>query len=95
MSRVVALALASGLLGLATGQAAANPLPSWADGDARDAIVEFVESVSNAGSNDFVPVADRIAVFDNDGTLWQNGLSISNCCTPSTCLPRRRKTIRR
>lgn len=58
------------LLGLWSGQAAADPLPSWNDGASRDAIVEFVEIVSNPDSALFVPVADRIAVFDNDGTLW-------------------------
>jgi phosphoglycolate phosphatase-like HAD superfamily hydrolase len=49
---------------------AADPLPSWNDGAAKQAIVEFVEKVIKEGSPDFVPVAERIAVFDNDGTLW-------------------------
>jgi phosphoserine phosphatase len=44
-------------------------LPSWNDGPAKRAIVEFVESVSQPGP-EFVSVADRIATFDNDGTLW-------------------------
>ena len=43
-------------------------LPSWTDGPTRDAITAFVESVSSGP--DAVPEADRIAVFDNDGTLW-------------------------
>ena len=43
-------------------------LPSWADGPTRDAIIAFVESV--AVGPDAVPVAERVAVFDNDGTLW-------------------------
>ena len=47
-----------------------SPLPSWRDGAARQRIVEFVGRVTTAGSADFVPVAQRIAVFDNDGTLW-------------------------
>jgi phosphoglycolate phosphatase-like HAD superfamily hydrolase len=47
-----------------------NPLPSWNDGDARSAIVSFVERVTKEGSPDFVPAPERIAVFDNDGTLW-------------------------
>jgi phosphoglycolate phosphatase-like HAD superfamily hydrolase len=45
-------------------------LPSWADGPARKAIVTFVESATTPASPDFVPPAERIAVFDNDGTLW-------------------------
>jgi phosphoserine phosphatase len=45
-------------------------LPSWGDGPAKQSIVDFVSKVTTAGSPDFVPVADRIAVFDNDGTLW-------------------------
>lgn len=50
--------------------ALADPLPSWSDGEAKSAIVEFVSGVTDPASEDFVPVADRIAVFDNDGTLW-------------------------
>jgi phosphoglycolate phosphatase-like HAD superfamily hydrolase len=50
--------------------ALADPLPSWNATDAEAAIVAFVERVTDAGSGDFVPEADRIAVFDNDGTLW-------------------------
>jgi phosphoglycolate phosphatase-like HAD superfamily hydrolase len=49
---------------------AADPLPSWNDGAARRAIVTFVERVTNESSPDFVPPAERIATFDNDGTLW-------------------------
>ncbi|SDC93000.1 HAD family hydrolase [Rhodococcus tukisamuensis] len=45
-------------------------LGSWADGPARSAIVDFVERVTAAGGPDFVEPADRVAVFDNDGTLW-------------------------
>jgi len=48
----------------------ADPLPSWNDGPAKGAIIDFVTRVSTAGSEDFVPVAERIATFDNDGTLW-------------------------
>ena len=49
---------------------ATDPLPSWNAGPARDSIIEFVETVTTVGSAEFVPVAERIAVFDNDGTLW-------------------------
>jgi len=45
-------------------------LASWTDGPSRTAIVAFVKAVTEPGSPDFVPVHDRIAVFDNDGTLW-------------------------
>ena len=49
---------------------AADPLPSWNDTPPKKAIVAFVEKVTNPGSPDFVPVPQRIATFDNDGTLW-------------------------
>ena len=49
---------------------AADPLPSWNDGPAKQAIVSFVETVTLEGSPSFVPVPERIATFDNDGTLW-------------------------
>jgi haloacid dehalogenase-like hydrolase len=45
-------------------------LPSWNDGPARTAIIRFVSAVTTQGGPDFVPVDQRIAVFDNDGTLW-------------------------
>jgi len=48
----------------------ADPLPSWNDGGSKEAIVAFVEKVTKEGGPDFVPVAERIATFDNDGTLW-------------------------
>ena len=47
-----------------------DPLPSWNDGAARKAVVEFVKATTTKGSPKFVPPAERIAVFDNDGTLW-------------------------
>ena len=49
---------------------ATNPLPSWNDGPAKRSIIEFVEKVTTPGSPDFIPVPERIATFDNDGTLW-------------------------
>ncbi|WP_181699705.1 HAD family phosphatase [Nocardia sp. GTS18] len=48
----------------------ADPLPRWRAGAAKKAIVDFVERVTSAGGRDEVPPHDRIAVFDNDGTLW-------------------------
>jgi len=50
--------------------AAVDPLPSWNTGASKTAIVEFVKAVTTDGSRDFVPVSERIATFDNDGTLW-------------------------
>ena len=49
---------------------AADPLPAWNDGPAKQSIIIFVEKVTKPGSPDFVPAPERIAVFDNDGTLW-------------------------
>lgn len=49
---------------------AADPLPSWNKGTAKSSIIEFVKKVTQKGSRHFVPVSERIAVFDNDGTLW-------------------------
>ena len=48
----------------------ADPLPAWVEGRAKAAIRDFVTAVTKAGGPDFVPVSERIAVFDNDGTLW-------------------------
>jgi phosphoglycolate phosphatase-like HAD superfamily hydrolase len=48
----------------------ADPLPSWNDGAAKQAILAFIAKVTKAESADFVPLAERIAVFDNDGCLW-------------------------
>jgi phosphoserine phosphatase len=58
------------ILVAATALAAADPLPSWNDGAQKAAIMAFVEKVTTEGSPDFLPKAERIAVFDNDGTLW-------------------------
>ncbi len=49
---------------------AQDPLPSWNDTAPKQSIVAFVEKVTKEGSPDFVPPAERIATFDNDGTLW-------------------------
>jgi len=48
----------------------ADPLPSWRNGASKQAITHFVQEVSTTGSSGFVIPAERIAVFDNDGTLW-------------------------
>ncbi|WP_294950942.1 HAD family hydrolase [Sulfurovum sp.] len=57
-------------LGFALAAAAAEPLPSWNDGPSKHAIIHYVDTVTKEGSKDFIPQKDRIAVFDNDGTLW-------------------------
>jgi len=49
---------------------AQDSLPSWHDTAPKQSIIDFVEKVTKEGSPDFVPAADRIAVFDNDGCLW-------------------------
>jgi phosphoglycolate phosphatase-like HAD superfamily hydrolase len=54
----------------AAGQTPADPLPSWNESASKKAIIDFVTRVTRTGGPDFVPAAERIAVFDNDGTLW-------------------------
>jgi len=65
------VAVLIGALALAATVAQADdPLPSWNDTAPKKAIVAFVERVTKEGSSDFVPPNERIATFDNDGTLW-------------------------
>jgi phosphoglycolate phosphatase-like HAD superfamily hydrolase len=61
---------AAGLLPAAPSLAQADPLPSWNDGLVKQAILAFMPRVTTVGGSDFVPVPERIATFDNDGTLW-------------------------
>ena len=49
---------------------AADPLPSWNDRRTKQSILEFVAAVTRDGSPNFVAPAERVATFDNDGTLW-------------------------
>ena len=51
-------------------ESALDPLPSWNEGPTKQAIMDFVEAVTTEGTPSFVPEADRIATFDNDGNLW-------------------------
>jgi phosphoserine phosphatase len=67
--RVFTLGLVLVFAGPVTAQSVES-LPSWNDGKARQSIIDFVTRVTEKGSPDFVPPAERIAVFDNDGTLW-------------------------
>lgn len=76
MKASLVLPVAILLLGAAVPRAAAqqasvgDPLPSWKDGPRKAALMEFVQRVTDDNSPDFVPPAQRIATFDNDGTLW-------------------------
>jgi phosphoserine phosphatase len=54
----------------ATPTAGTTPLPSWNDGPAKQAILDFLAAATDEGNDGFVPLADRIATFDQDGTLW-------------------------
>ncbi len=64
---LLAVLLAAFVPGCAASQ---DPLPSWNDGSTKRAIVEFVRAVTDKNGKDYVEPAERIAVFDNDGTLW-------------------------
>ena len=64
------LFLAVYLLSGGTVLAQSDPLPSWTNGPTKNAIIDFVTRVTTQGSKEFVPPAERIATFDNDGTLW-------------------------
>jgi len=62
--------VATALTALANPARASDSLPSWSDGASKARIVDFVRSVTDPTSKQYVPPAERIAVFDNDGTLW-------------------------
>jgi phosphoglycolate phosphatase-like HAD superfamily hydrolase len=73
VSRRTGAALLAAVLGwwaIAAAAQSDDPLPSWNDGAAKSVTVEFVEAVTTEGGADFVPPEDRIATFDQDGTLW-------------------------
>lgn len=55
---------------LAVNAEAIDPIPSWNNTSAKAALIKFVNDVSQIDSSNYVPVAERVAVFDNDGTLW-------------------------
>jgi phosphoglycolate phosphatase-like HAD superfamily hydrolase len=67
---LAALLLIWGWQGAYAQSPAPDPLPSWNDGAAKRAIVAFVDRVTEEGRPEFIPVEQRIATFDNDGTLW-------------------------
>ena len=66
----VSFAIVGTALIAASAAAQTDPLPSWKDGPSKKAILSFVADVTKLGGPGFVPAAERIAVFDNDGTLW-------------------------
>jgi len=68
--KIIAVALVWALAFITINAQARDPLPSWNDTAAKKAITAFVDRVTQASSPDFVPVTERIATFDNDGTLW-------------------------
>jgi len=70
LSLARALALGSLFALGAAAQAQPDPLPSWNDGAAKKAIVDFVKDTTTQGGPKFVPLEERIATFDQDGTLW-------------------------
>jgi phosphoserine phosphatase len=69
-NRKAAVCVAISMLCLIGPGFAQDPLPSWNDTAPKKAIISFVEQVTKEGSPDFIPAAERIATFDNDGTLW-------------------------
>ena len=68
----VSFALAGSALILAAAATAevSRPLPSWNDGKTKQTIIRFVEKVTKQGGPSYIPPGERIATFDNDGTLW-------------------------
>src|SRR5262245_51921430 len=70
MSNVVAAVLCALLFVGAYAHAQTDPLPSWNDGSAKQAIVDFVRATTDKANSKFVPPEERIATFDQDGTLW-------------------------
>jgi len=71
--RVAVLVVLAALLSITGSRAVVaqtDSLPSWSDGNVKQAIVKFVQAVTDRGSAQFVAPETRIATFDNDGTLW-------------------------
>ena len=67
---LVTVVLAYLVVFITTAAQAADPLPSWNDGPAKQAIINFVKTTTAASSPQFVPPEGRVATFDQDGTLW-------------------------
>ena len=75
----------------ALAQSQTDQLPSWNDGPVKTSITEFVARITTQGGSDFVPVDQRIAVFDNDGTLWCESPCMSSLPSRSTASRRSRR----
>ncbi len=69
-ARIAALVFFALLLAVAVAHTQTDPLPSWNDGPAKQAILEFVHATTDRASPDYVPPEDRLATFDQDGTTW-------------------------
>jgi len=70
ITKTLILSLTLFLTACASNKSTVDPMPSWNEGSSKQRIVEFVSSVTDTNSADFVPQGKRIATFDNDGTLW-------------------------
>ena len=70
LRNTIGLVLVMTLMACAVSQPTPDPLPSWTNGPSKQQILDFVDSVTNSSSSDFVPANERVATFDNDGTLW-------------------------
>src|SRR5262245_17405403 len=70
MRTIIGLALGGLLLACSSVHAQTDPLPSWNEGPAKKAIVEFVQATTTQGGPKFVAPEARVATFDQDGTLW-------------------------
>ena len=70
ITKTLMLSLTLFLTACASNKSTVDPMPSWNEGSSKQRIVEFVSSVTDTNSADFVPQGKRIATFDNDGTLW-------------------------
>jgi hypothetical protein len=68
-TRITLILLVIALFGYATARAQ-DPLPSWNDGPAKQAVEDFVRTTTETGGAKFVPPEERVATFDQDGTLW-------------------------
>ena len=90
LSALALLPAVSGALLPALAQAAtsADPLPSWNDGAAKQAIINFINVTTDTSSPDFVPLEERIATFDQDGTLRANIPSTRKLSTASNVFRR-------
>ena len=70
LSASLLILLSSCSTGIQSDLSTQDPLPSWNDGKTKTAILNFVQTVTDEQNPDFIPIPDRIAVFDNDGNLW-------------------------